>query len=128
MATYWISPEGELRRNHLAMSFFCSSLSSGSSSAMAVSLYISFSRSFSGEMRLPLFGRIYGKREKEMQRERLMMCKAFWCATARESIIENHFCWWHFVQVYTVSFPLRLVHFRRHVFGLIKIFIQQPNT
>lgn len=37
LATYWISPGGELSRNHLAISIFCLSLSSASSSS-AISL------------------------------------------------------------------------------------------
>lgn len=36
LATYWISPGGELRRNHLAISFFCLSLSSSFSTSAIV--------------------------------------------------------------------------------------------
>ena len=45
LATYWISPTGELRRNHLAISFFCLSLSSVSSMS-AISLSLSLSLCF----------------------------------------------------------------------------------
>lgn len=61
LATYWISPAGELRRNHLAISFFCSSLISTSphspSSAIAVPVSTrQISRCFSA---IPLFSRCF---------------------------------------------------------------------
>ena len=61
LATYWISPAGELRRNHLAISFFCSSLISTSphspSSAIAVPVSTrQISRCCSA---IPLFSRCF---------------------------------------------------------------------